>query len=510
MKISRREFTALTSSVLAAIAAPKAMGQAVRIRRNINSLSAAEIATFKAGVSAMKGLPIADHGSFSYQACVWMPPWAWEDIPGLPADATTYWDQAEMWNLHFLPFTRWYLFFWEEFVRQACGSPDFDLPYWDPVGDPFLPAAFRVPMDVSNPLFDPARMPDINSGAGGIDGASNVFMGETDYSLFTGNNTVGQGIHWDPLHTTRHQLGGWHETERMAFDPVFYSMHCNMDRMWECWLRMGGGRANPGMGSWLTKSWNLPTVSGIQTAVTSHAEHTLDLGYEYDSCPTFWHLLIPDFYFEEILPWWERLPPFPDPPPPWERIGIASDPIILTGQNHVRVLERSMIERARFTDSETLGLLMQDIEATELVRQAGFYLEAWLAPSEAHLKEKKLQGAVRLGSLGPADMGYHSEGGFEQKTLRSAAISARTREGAKPSVAMGLNAAAKRMLLDKRNDPCLVFVRRGLKDRKGQPLPFERKAELFRIGSLSIAATAHSGKQGLTNAPLAPRRVFSA
>jgi hypothetical protein len=491
MKISRREFTALSSSVLAAIAAPNAMGQAVRIRRNINSLSAAEIATFRAGVSAMKALPWSDHGGFSYQASVWMPPWGWEDIPGLPLDAATYWDQSEMWNLHFLPFTRWYLFFWEEFVRQACGSPDFDLPYWDPVGDPFLPAAFRVPMDATNPLFDPARMPAINSGAGGIDGATHTFLDEIVFSQFTGGDggPWGQGIIHDPLHLVRHQLGGWHETERMAFDPVFYSMHCNMDRLWECWLRMGGGRANPGMGSWLTKSWNLPTVSGIQTAVTSHAEHTLDLGYEYDSCPTRWHLLIPDFYFEWILPWWERLPPFPDPPPPWERIGFASDPIILDGQNQVRVLERSMIENAKFTQGETLGLVLQDIEAAPVVRDGGFYIEAWLAPGLDQLRENKLEGAIRLGSLGPADMGYHSEGGFENRTHELGTSAAAAREESRPTVYMNLNAAAKRMLLGRQGDPCIVFIRRGLKDRKGQPLPFDRKAELFRVGTLSMAAS---------------------
>lgn len=495
MKLSRREFTALASSVMAAIAAPRAMGQGVRIRRNINSLSAADIATFKAGVSAMQALPVANHGSFFYQASVWMAPWGWEDWPLTPPDAYTYWNLNEMGNWHFLPFTRWYLYFWEEFIRQASGVADFDLPYWDPVGDPFLPAPFRVPDDATNPLFDAARTGAINDGTAGIDGATNNALNEISFGAFSGADGIwGTGVVYDPLHTVRHQIGGWHETERMAFDPVFYSMHCNIDRLWECWLRRGGGRANPGMGTWLTESWNMPTVSGIQTAVTSHAEHTLDLGYEYDSCPTHWYLDFPHFYEEEILPWWERLPPFPYPDPPWERIAFASDPVILNGMNHVRVLKRSMIDQARFAENETLGLRLQDIEATELVRQAGFYIEAWLAPSLAHLREKKLQGAVKLGSLGPADMGYHSSGAFDM-THRASRLSASTREESKPSVTMGLNAVAKRMLLDKRNDPCLVFVRRGLKDRKGQPLPFDRKADLFKVNFMSIAATTKLGNR---------------
>jgi hypothetical protein len=46
--------------------------------------------------------------------------------------------------------------------------------------------------------------------------------------------------------------------------------------------------------------------------------------------------------------------------------------------------------------------------------------------------------------------------------------------------------SAQRVLTTGKQDAAVVFVRRGLVDRKGQPISFDEKAELFRIASVRL------------------------
>ena len=90
--ISRREFAALASSVLAALRIPRAFGgRELRVRRNINLLSSRELASFRAGVAAMRSLGVLDVRSLEYQGNVHGAPEEWEAAyPVLPPDVDVY------------------------------------------------------------------------------------------------------------------------------------------------------------------------------------------------------------------------------------------------------------------------------------------------------------------------------------------------------------------------------------------------------------------------------------
>ena len=75
MKISRREFAALSTSALAAISVPRGLGDPLRVRRNVNTLSATELDVMRAGITAMSALPVDDFRSRAYQSCVHGAPW---------------------------------------------------------------------------------------------------------------------------------------------------------------------------------------------------------------------------------------------------------------------------------------------------------------------------------------------------------------------------------------------------------------------------------------------------
>jgi tyrosinase len=69
-----------------------------------------------------------------------------------------------------------------------------------------------------------------------------------------------------------------------AKDPVFWLHHCNIDRLWEKWLRECGGRINPTDAPWLTKSYTFFNESGTAISMTgSQVVNTASqLNYRYD------------------------------------------------------------------------------------------------------------------------------------------------------------------------------------------------------------------------------------
>lgn len=91
MELSRRDFLSLMASVASVLTTPVVLNQSLRRRKNISLLSAAELAEFRSGVSAMRALAIADFKSWLYQANVHRSRPG--DDAGVP-DASTYWNQC--------------------------------------------------------------------------------------------------------------------------------------------------------------------------------------------------------------------------------------------------------------------------------------------------------------------------------------------------------------------------------------------------------------------------------
>jgi hypothetical protein len=57
--------------------------------------------------------------------------------------------------------------------------------------------------------------------------------------------------------------------ETAAQDPIFWLHHANIDRLWERWLQLGGGRANPvNFSPWIRKGLALYSLPGRNKAIT--------------------------------------------------------------------------------------------------------------------------------------------------------------------------------------------------------------------------------------------------
>jgi tyrosinase len=73
-----------------------------------------------------------------------------------------------------------------------------------------------------------------------------------------------------------------------ARDPIFWLHHCNIDRLWEHWRALGGGRSNPTTDdTWMDTVFTFYDENGNKVMLTG--ADVLDtqnqLGYRYDDLP---------------------------------------------------------------------------------------------------------------------------------------------------------------------------------------------------------------------------------
>jgi len=478
MPISRREFVVLASSAVAMMAAPPLRAQSMRVRHEIRTLGAADITTLKDGIAAMRALPIADFRSWMYQAGVHGAPSG--SGAGVP-DAATYWNQCIHGGPHFLSWHRWELFFIEEIIRLMSNHCEFTLPYWDYLANGFLPDPLRLPADPGNPLYHASRNAALNAGTGALSGLNTSALNNTAFTSFSGT------LYGNPHSAVHGQIGGdMGSVPTAARDPVFYLHHCNIDRYWECWLRMGGGRANPGS-PWPEQTFAFRTLSGHRQALAGDVGRTADVGYTYDNLPCGRvidpHILDALRHLRLIRVAVRPPRPRPEPDPwPWRPVA-AFDPIVLTAQPSAVVLPRRELQRTPLQDalssarSAAVAVVLRDIEMTKNAREGGFFMEAWFAPSVRALDASGLKGATLIGSFSSFDLSGH-EGHAADQGAPATPVA---------PLAFALPDAARRVLLDGDDDSAIVFVRRGLVDRAGKPLPFDARAELFNVSGFGIA-----------------------
>lgn len=247
------------------------ISQPVRVRKSVFELNAQEISRLKAAYAALRRLyeeHPEDARGWYYQGLVhcWYCSGALNAIVG-----------PEIHNgWYFLPWHRAYLHLHERILAALINDPTFSLPYWDwdtPDRNQF-PPPYMDPADQTNPLFDPFRAIDastrIPDNLTGPDVIKNV-LGQATFGLFAG---VGQGASGQRGAIERAPHGGVHlwvanpatllppqvnmgVLGTAAFDPVFFSHHANIDRLWTVWLNTTADppHANPSEEAWLLQDF---------------------------------------------------------------------------------------------------------------------------------------------------------------------------------------------------------------------------------------------------------------
>jgi tyrosinase len=215
--------------------------------------------------------------------------------------ATVMWDgcQAHSFNpndpsfyqeLFFLPWHRYFVYYFEEIIRSVLQDATFTLPYWDYLGGP--PGTVAIPpelQDSASPLYRADRNPGVNAGQpvdvgpGRTKLNSNAFK-ETLYIKSTPQGDVGfcPVLDGNPHGAIHVDVGTPTNMGRVPYaggDPVFWLHHCNIDRLWESWNRLPG-RKNP---NWPDRSFTFANASGgAVIAPVAGADRVALMHYQYD------------------------------------------------------------------------------------------------------------------------------------------------------------------------------------------------------------------------------------
>jgi Common central domain of tyrosinase/Polyphenol oxidase middle domain len=286
----------------------------VRVRRSINSLAPTgpEIAAFRRGVAQMKRRSTAsptDPTGWTYQANMH----GTYDTPARPE-----WNQCQHGSFFFLSWHRMYVYFFERILRAASGDSTFALPYWN-YSDPAqraLPLVLRSPARSSNSLYTARRAQGVNQGfqLAPSDVTFTAAFGFLNFTAnpgsglsFGGQRAPGPGhflaphgqLESQPHDIVHDKLGGpnglMSDPNTAARDPVFWLHHANIDRLWNRWLALGGGRGHPTDAAWRDQSFTLHDETGAQVTITvaDVLDSEAQLGYRYDDVPTVTPAMVP-------------------------------------------------------------------------------------------------------------------------------------------------------------------------------------------------------------------------
>jgi hypothetical protein len=241
-----------------------------QIRRNINSLNAAQLAALRHGVEVMKLRQATDPTSWAFQA----------NIHGTPGPETDpLFKDCQHGTLHFLTWHRGYLYYFERILREASGDLTLTLPYWDWSTNRSVPLAYRQPAGPGNSLFHPRIL---NNGAL-LPITTVVFDRDTALGrpTFGSFSSLLEGSPHGAVHV---MVGGdMGSVPTSARDGIFWLHHANIDRLWNLWLNQSI-HANPTDASFLDRTFNYVDENG--TRITRRVRdiiNSADLGYRYDN-----------------------------------------------------------------------------------------------------------------------------------------------------------------------------------------------------------------------------------
>jgi hypothetical protein len=244
------------------------------VRKNIHSPEAqSDVEALNKALKIMREKECSDPLSWYYQGAIhWIP-----DTINNQNLCETYHNKGQLkegWDncthtkeseIHFLVWHRLYIYHFEKIVRKLSEKKDFALPYWgytdkEPINKPL----HRLFCDKSSALYESARFDSLNSGypiSGEIERALDVtsLFKLTSYRNFNhqmdiaphgaihdyvgaGNDVSGQLKFNNQITGTITSTGlmGWVPTA--AFDPIFWTHHANVDRLWQQWTNSVNGQ----------------------------------------------------------------------------------------------------------------------------------------------------------------------------------------------------------------------------------------------------------------------------
>ncbi len=208
------------------------------VRKDVHTLATDDpmLESYRAAVSAMKGLPTSDRRNWTRQAEIHL-------------------DFCPHGNWLFLPWHRAYLNSFEQICRELSGDDNFGLPYWNWTDNPQMPAAF---LDPSSSLFDGSRSATATSTANSaIVGQTNIdsILSEPNFLNFA-SGQIGAAQNqrdfsrYDPLeggpHNSIHGFVGGNMASFMSpLDPLFWLHHNRIEQLWLRWnLTLGNPNTN--------------------------------------------------------------------------------------------------------------------------------------------------------------------------------------------------------------------------------------------------------------------------
>jgi tyrosinase len=350
---------------------------AIRTRKDVWKLDEWDpiLLWYARAVADMQTRPLNDPTSWRYQAAIHDydddtsndPLWSPGDTLPSVAERKRFWKQCQHFSWFFLPWHRMYLAFFEQIVMAAVerlgGPADWALPYWnysdtDNTDARVLPPAFRaetLPDGSSNALRVEQRVSGANAGnsLGSVNHVDLSFaFGEHSFIAVGGGPGFG-----GPRTDFNHEEGdagavevvphgamhmgvggsfppGWMSSFNTApLDPIFWLHHCNIDRLWEVWLRENSQHLNPDEAQWLTGvPFDFHDAGGAPVSMTS--SQVVDTS------------AAPLFYVYEGVP-----APLPTPPPTElarirsmekqripEMVGATQTPLTLANETATAVL----------------------------------------------------------------------------------------------------------------------------------------------------------------------------
>lgn len=249
----------------------------VRLRKNVTTLSAGEVAKLKIAFTALMAKdPAAADSYFKLAGIHWLPTPTW---------CKHHENAFQGWH-------RVYLKAFEDALRGVPGCGDVTLPYWDMTTNPpvWLYAApfdtYSLPADIGGGFSKGYQT--IRNSPAGI--AAEVANFKIPYQITEGLKqtiweTFDAGWAWryhDNGHVSCGETMG--DQDVAAFDPIFWFFHCNLDRLYTLWQSLAGATTPARFRTTLrgTPDWLEPGLNDLAPfpVTTDGAIEVTDVAYE--------------------------------------------------------------------------------------------------------------------------------------------------------------------------------------------------------------------------------------